>query len=79
MNKKLLVIVPCGQAKVWKKEPNHGPIKAKFAYKSSPFAVNRKFAEKFSDKWVILSAKYGFIDPDFVMHVRLAIFLKPRN
>jgi len=67
MNKKLLVIVPCAQAKVWKKEPNHGPTKAKFAYKSPPFAVNRKFAERFSDKWVILSAKYGFIEPDFVI------------
>jgi len=29
--------------------------------------VNRAFAQKFADKWVILSAKYGFIEPDFVI------------
>ena len=67
MKEKLLVVIPCGGAKIWKKEPDHGPIKAKFAYTGSPFKVNKKFAEKFADKWVILSAKYGFIDPDFVI------------
>jgi len=63
----LLVIVPCGQAKIWKKNPKHGPEKAKTAYIGSPFKVNRAFAEKFSDRWLILSAKYGFIDPDFTI------------
>jgi len=64
---KLLVVVPCGQAKVWKKEPNHGPAKAKNAYTGAPFKVNKAFAEKFADKWIILSAKYGFIDPEFII------------
>jgi hypothetical protein len=63
----LLVIVPCGQAKIWKENPKHGPEKAKTAYIGSPFKVNKAFAEKFSDKWMILSAKYGFIEPDFVI------------
>ncbi len=64
---KLLVIVPCGYAKIWKKEPNHGPAKAKNAYIGAPFKVNEAFAEKFADRWVVLSAKYGFIDPDFMV------------
>lgn len=64
---KLLVIVPCGQAKIWKKKPNHGPAKAKDAYIGAPFKVNRAFAEKFADRWLILSAKYGFIDPEFII------------
>ena len=63
----LLVIIPCGQSKIWQKEPKHGPAKAKEAYTGAPFKVNREFAEKFADKWMILSAKYGFIDPDFVI------------
>ena len=63
----LLVIIPCGQSKIWRKEPNHGPSKAKDAYIGPPFKVNKEFAEKFADKWMILSAKYGFIDPDFVI------------
>jgi hypothetical protein len=29
--------------------------------------VNKEYAEKFGDSWVILSAKYGFIRPDFII------------
>ena len=29
--------------------------------------VNRDYAEEFADRWVIVSAKYGFIDPEFVV------------
>lgn len=64
---KLLVVVPCGQAKIWKKEPSHGPAKARKAYIGAPFKVNKAFAEKFADKWIVLSAKYGFIDPEFII------------
>lgn len=64
---KLLVVVPCGQAKIWKKYPRKGPTKAKDAYTGSPFKVNRAFAERFADRWIILSAKYGLIDPDFII------------
>jgi hypothetical protein len=65
---KLLVVVPCGQSKIWKKYPKIGSEAAKKAYTGAPFKVNRAFAEKFGsklpDRWVILSAKYGFIEPD---------------
>lgn len=64
---RLLVVVPCGQAKIWKKEPKHGPAKAKNAYIGALFRVNRTFAERFADKWIILSARYGFTDPDFII------------
>ena len=37
------------------------------AYTGPSFKVNRAFAEKFSDKWVILSAKFGFIEPNFII------------
>jgi hypothetical protein len=67
LNLRLLVIVPCGQAKIWKKEPNHGPAKAKDAYVGAPFKVNKAFAERFADKWIILSAKHGLIDPEFII------------
>lgn len=64
---KTLVVVPCGKSKVWKKDPNAGPTEAKNVYTGSPFKVNREYAETFSDKWVILSAKYGFMDNDFII------------
>ena len=63
----ILVIVPCGKAKIWDREPNRGSSEAKNAYIGAPFIVNKTFAEKFADKWVVLSAKYGFIDPDFAI------------
>jgi hypothetical protein len=62
-----LVIVPCGRSKIWDKNPNAGLIVAKDAYAGSPFKVNRKYAESFGSQWLILSAKYGFIEPDFVL------------
>jgi len=62
-----LVIVPCGRRKIWDIKPDTGSVEAKDAYQGAPFKVNREYAERFSDKWVILSAKYGFIDPSFII------------
>jgi hypothetical protein len=63
----VLVIVPCGLRKVWDKNPNAGPTAASLAYTGPPFRLNKQYAERYGDGWVILSAKYGFIPPDFVI------------
>jgi len=63
----LLVIVPCGQGKIWDKDPHRGPTAARDAYIGAPFKVNKEYAERFSERWIILSAKYGFIAPDFMI------------
>ena len=77
MIKKTLVIVPCGFSKIWDKKPNAGPTLASLAYTGQPFIINKQYAESFGDKWVILSAKYGFISPDFVIPEQYNItFLK---
>jgi hypothetical protein len=57
------VVVPCGKAKIWDKQPDPGPTPARDAYVGAPFKVNRAYAERFGDEWVILSAKYGFLRP----------------
>lgn len=44
-----------------------GPTLAKDAYIGSPFKVNRRYAEQKGTNWIILSAKYGFISPDFAI------------
>lgn len=62
-----LVVVPCGKRKIWAKYPSAGPTKAEDVYVGAPFKVNREYAEKYSSRWVVLSAKYGFIDPDFII------------
>lgn len=63
----LLVVVPCGQGKIWDRYPAAGPTPARDVYTGAPSKVNRAFAEYFGARWVILSAKYGFVDPDFVI------------
>ncbi|EMR75694.1 hypothetical protein MBGDF03_00942 [Thermoplasmatales archaeon SCGC AB-540-F20] len=60
---KKLVVVQCGGKKVWNDNPNLGKVEAKNAYTSPYFQKNRLYAEKIGDKWMILSAKYGFIEP----------------
>lgn len=64
---RMLVIIPCGSAKIWDRHPHTGPTLARDVYQGAPFRVNRKYAERFAERWVILSAKYGFISPDFVI------------
>lgn len=59
-----LAVVQCGQKKIWDKYPGTGLTAAKDAYISPYFKKNREYAERFADKWVILSAKYGFLGPD---------------
>jgi hypothetical protein len=58
-----LVVVPCGKAKIWDKTSDAGPTPARDTYTGAPFKVNREYAERFGDEWVILSAKYGFLKP----------------
>jgi hypothetical protein len=60
---RLLVIVPCGKAKIWAKHPQAGPTAAADAYVGAPFTVNRRYAQQMGGDWVILSAKYGFLRP----------------
>jgi hypothetical protein len=57
-------VVPCHQSKIWDRHPHAGPTPAKEAYAGPPFKVNRGFAERFGDMWVILSAKFGFLLPE---------------
>jgi hypothetical protein len=61
------VIVPCGRSKTWERAPGLGSVTACEAYTGSPFTVNRQYAERFGDAWVVLSAKYGFIDPTYMV------------
>ena len=66
---KTLCIVPCGNRKIWNKNPNAGPTKARHVY-IGPFASKcMEYAEKFyPDTWRILSAKYGFLSPEDTVH-----------
>ena len=36
-----LVIIPCGQGKIWDKSPNTGPTPARHAYTGAPFKMHK--------------------------------------
>jgi len=62
-----LVIIGCGKSKIWDKHSEVGPQKAEDVYTSSNAKVKRKYARSQGCDWMILSGKYGFIRPDFVI------------
>ena len=74
-----LVIVPCGSRKIWGMHPTAGPTPARLAYTGAPFTVNRRYAERMGDRWVILSAMYGFIDPDDLVEEPYDVTFKRRS
>lgn len=62
---KTLCIVPCGNRKIWDKNPKSGPTKAEYVYIGSFAKKCREYAMRFyPSSWCILSAKYGFLFPD---------------
>jgi len=76
----VLVIVPCGKSKIWDKQPDRGPTPASDAYTSALFKLNRTYAECFGDAWVVLSAKHGFVKPEFEIPGPYEVaFTKPRT
>jgi hypothetical protein len=62
-----LVIIGCGKSKIWDKHHDIGPQKAEDVYTSGFATVKRKYAQSQGCDWMVLSAKYGFIRPDFVI------------
>jgi hypothetical protein len=74
-----LVVLPCGLRKIWDKCPDHGPAPARDAYTGPTYRLNRAYAEQFADRWVILSAKYGFLDPGDVVPGPYDVTFKDRS
>ena len=75
----VLVIIPCGKGKVWDRKPHAGAVRARDAYTGAPFKVNREYAETFGSRWIILSAKYGFVNPDFLIPEPYNVTFKKRS
>ena len=78
---KTLCIIPCGKRKIWDKNPEAGPTKAKNVY-IGPFAAScRRYAERFySSAWCIISAKHGILFPDDIVPGPYQVtFSKPKT
>jgi len=58
-----LLVISCGKAKVWDRKSQTGAVEARDAYTGPLFKKCRKYAQNWGGKWIILSAKYGLLDP----------------
>lgn len=67
MREDILLIVPCSKKKIWDRQPLLRNISAKDAYLSPYFKLCRALAESTKASWLIFSAKYGLIHPDFLI------------
>lgn len=67
MRQDILIIIPCSKIKIWDKNPKIKHVKAKDAYISPYFKLCRRFAERIGASWLIFSAKYGLISPEFII------------
>jgi hypothetical protein len=75
-----LCIVPCGNAKIWDKEPKAGPTEAQHVYTGVFATACQRYAKAFFNDWIILSAKHGFLFPEEVVNESYNVsFIKPSN
>jgi len=78
----ILGILGCTKTKIWKDKDDHiaGPTPAKEAYLGKKFINDRNIVSEHCDRWVILSAYHGFMDPDFpVPEYYDVTFSRPKN
>ena len=57
-----LSIIPCTKNKIWDFIPQIGEVPAVCAYIGPEFILSRYFLSSRSDRMIIFSAKYGFLD-----------------
>jgi hypothetical protein len=72
----VLIVVPCGRGKIWDRLPDRSPVSAAEADTGTSFRLNRQYAERFGAAWVVLSAWYGFIAPEFIIPVPYEVSFK---
>lgn len=61
---KKLCVIPCGKKKIWDVDKNYPSAPAKEVYLSTFHKLCRQYAEEFTDEWVVISGKHGFLFPD---------------
>ena len=65
MDKNMLGIVSCSKEKIWDIKPDIGAVSAQYAYRSAFFELAKRYVQLRCKKWLILSAKYGLMTPEF--------------
>ena len=60
-------IIPCSKEKIWDIEPKRGAVPANQAYRSAFHRYAAAYAQKYCDHTLIFSAKYGLMEPEFII------------
>lgn len=76
---KKLVIIPCGGRKIWGSNPNAGAQRASDVYTGVYFKCNKAYAKAQGCDWLILSAKYGLIEPEFIITENYNVTFKDKK
>jgi len=63
----ILGIIPCSKEKIWDVFPEKKAVRADQAYRSAFHLYTRRYAQQHCHRFVILSAKYGLMEPEFVI------------
>ncbi len=79
VTRNILLIVPCSRRKIWDSNPLQGPTPARDAYTSTYFRLCKSYAESRDLEWVILSAKYGLVLPDYLIESNYDVSFKDSN
>ncbi|WP_404452388.1 hypothetical protein LG329_18695 [Virgibacillus necropolis] len=74
-----LSIIPCGKKKIWDKEPERGATSAKHTYIGTFHTLCRNYALRFTDQWVVLSAKHGFLLPEDMVDENYDVTFNQKN
>ena len=62
-----IAIIPCSKEKIWDVEPEKGAVPASKAYRSAFHRYAAAYARKNCNHTLIFSAKYGLMEPDFLI------------
>ncbi|WP_188454637.1 DUF6884 domain-containing protein [Virgibacillus oceani] len=76
---KQLSVIPCGIKKIWDKQPELGPVPAGEAYIGTFHRLCQNYAEMFTDQWVVLSAKHGFLFKEDIVDRNYDVTFNQKN
>ena len=60
-------IIPCSKEKIWDLFPELGGVRADRAYRSAFHLYAQQYVKKHCHSYLILSAKYGLMEPRFMI------------
>ncbi len=64
---RIIGLIPCSKEKIWDIHPEIGAVPASRAYRSAFHLLARDYALKHADSHLIISAKYGLMDPGMII------------